>query len=175
MSVEKIGDRLSWYVLYTKPKQEERAVFNLRAWNVEVFAPQLKVRRRNEFSGKISHYVKPLFPRYIFARFRTNELLHKVNFTRGVQHVVSFNNEPTPVNDEIIELIQLQQGEHGFIVPGEELRTGDRVTIKEGPLKDFTGVFEESMSDSTRVSILLTTVSYQTRVVIDREMVRKAS
>jgi transcription antitermination factor NusG len=92
-----------------------------------------------------------------------------------VQTVVSFNGEPTAVNDEIIELIQLQQGESGFIIPGEELRTGDRVTIKEGPLKDFTGVFEESTGDSDRVSILLTTVSYQTRVVVEREMVRKAS
>jgi transcriptional antiterminator RfaH len=175
MYVENSGDKLSWYVVYTKPKQEERAVFNLRAWNVEVFAPRLKERRRNEFTGKVSWHVKPMFPRYIFARFRTNELLHKVNFTRGVQTVVSFNGGPTAVCDEIIELIQLQQGESGFIIPGEELRTGDRVTIKEGPLKDFTGVFEESTGDSDRVSILLTTVSYQTRVVVEREMVRKAS
>jgi transcriptional antiterminator RfaH len=175
MYAEKNEDRLSWYVVYTKPKQEDRAVFNLRSWNVEVFAPRLKERRRNEFTGKVSWHVKSMFPRYIFARFRANELLYKVNFTRGVQNVVSFSNGPTPVSDEIIELIQLQQGENGFIIPGEELRIGDRVTIKEGPLKDFKGVFEESASDSGRVSILLTTVSYQTRVVIEREMVRKAS
>ncbi|MBV8859846.1 MAG: hypothetical protein JOZ02_23145 [Acidobacteria bacterium] len=175
MKVESVSDRLSWYVVYTKPKQEERAVFNLRGWNVEVFAPRLKERKRNEFTGKVTYHVKPMFPRYVFARFKVNELLHKVNFTRGVQNVISFNNGPTPVSDEIIELIQMQQGESGLIILGEELQTGDRVKITEGPLKDFTGVFEESTSDSSRVSIMLTAVSYQTRVVVEREMVRKAS
>src|SRR5215213_2700382 len=58
-----------WYVVRTHLKQESRAEFNLKAWNVEVFSPLVKERRVNEFSSVAVAYTAPLFPRYIFARF----------------------------------------------------------------------------------------------------------
>jgi hypothetical protein len=38
-------DGSCWYVIQTKPKQEDRADLNLRAWKIETFAPTLKERR----------------------------------------------------------------------------------------------------------------------------------
>jgi transcriptional antiterminator RfaH len=170
-----IENTAAWYVIYTKPKQEERADSNLRAWKVETFAPKIKERYINKFTGKTTFVMRHLFPRYIFARFNADVLLHKVYFTRGVQNVVSFSNKPSPVSDSIIELIKLRKGADGFIRLNDDLMPGDKVQIHTGPLQNFTGVFEGRTTQEGRVSILLTTLSYQARAIIEQEALRKVS
>ncbi len=126
---------LRWYAIYTKPNEEDRVGYNLMAWQVETFTPQLLKRRYNKFTGTHQNVAKPLFPRYIFARFRADQMLHKVCFTRGVQSVVSFGGKPASIDDEIIEMIRSRIGPDGFVRTSEELRPGDKVVIREGPLK----------------------------------------
>jgi transcriptional antiterminator RfaH len=169
------NDMPCWYVIHTKPQQEDRAEYNLRAWHVETFSPKIKSRQHNKFTGKATYVSRPLFPRYIFARFKAGALWHKVSFTRGVHSVVCMDGRPTPVDDEIIEMIQSQKGEDGFIRTDKVLHPGDKVMISEGPLRNMVGIFEGRLKDDERVSILLTTVSYQSRVVIELAAVRKAS
>jgi transcriptional antiterminator RfaH len=174
MRSETTHDVPSWYVIHTNPKQEDRAFNNLKAWNVETFSPKLCERRYHKFAGPPTYTVKPLFPRYIFARFVAHNMLHKVSFTRGVHGVVNFGDGPIPVDDEIIEIIRLQADADGFTRIGEELRLGDRVIIKDGPLKNFTGIFEREVKHTDRVMLLLNTISYQSHVIIERELIRKA-
>jgi transcriptional antiterminator RfaH len=168
------GDSLSWYVVHTHPKQEDRTESNLRNWGIETLAPKLKVNKFNEFSGKLTQLVKPLFPGYIFSRFRYNQLYHRVRYTRGVHSLVCFDNQPIPVADEIIELVRLQIGGDGF-VKLDELKPGDKVIINNGRFQNFCGVFEQGMPDSDRVRILLNTVTFQAHVVVDRAVVKKIS
>ncbi len=169
-----VDTKLCWYAIHTHPKQEERAESNLRAWQVETFAPRYKQRRYNQYTNHPSQLIKPLFPRYIFARFVASELLHKVRYTRGVHSVVSFGQEPLPVDDELIAIIQARRSEDGFIRIGDELKAGDHVMIKAGHFKGFTGIFERSMKDADRVMIMLKTVGYQPHVVVEKEHVMKA-
>jgi len=161
-----------WYAIYTNPKQEERADSNLRSWSVETFFPKIKVRRHNQFSGK-AFITKPLFPRYVFARFDVNNLLSKVRFTRGVQSVVSLGDGPTPVDEKIINLIQSNVGQDGFISTAEEFKYGDEVIIQEGPLRNIVGIFQRGIKSSDRVMILLTTITYQSSIIIGRDGVKK--
>lgn len=167
------GDSLSWYVVHTRPKQEDRTSTNLRTWGIDTLAPKLRVNKFNEFTGKLTHIVKPLFPGYIFSRFAYNKTFHRVRYTRGVNSLVSFNNQPVPVADEIIELVQLQIGGDGFVKTMDELKPGDEVVINNGRFKNFYGVFERGMRDSDRVRILLNTVTFQTHIVVDRACVSK--
>lgn len=168
-------DMPCWYVIHAKPQQEDRADSNLRAWQVETFAPKIRNRQYNKYTGKTTYVIKPLFPGYIFARFRATELWHKVRFTRGVHSVVCMGGRPSAVDNEIIEMIKSQKGANGFIRTDKVLRPGDKVMISQGPLRNLIGIFEGRFKDDERVSILLTTVNYQSRVVIERESIRKAS
>lgn len=167
------GDDLRWYAVYTKTGEEDRAESNLRAWQIEVFTPKVQARRVNQVTGKPTISARPLFPRYLFARFKADETLHKVWFTRGVHSVVSFGNQPTPIEDEVIELIQSRKGADDLVVVGEEFRAGDRVRVNGGPLKDLVGIFERTTKERDRVSILLSLVNYQNRVVVERGSVTK--
>lgn len=172
MSLDELYEGVRWYALSTRPRQEERAESNLTAWGVETFAPRVKTRR-GRTSGEPAYSVKPLFPNYIFARFDARTMLHKIGFTRGVHSVVSFAGVPAPVDDELLVIMRTRVGGDGFIEISEEFKPGDRVIIKAGAFENFVGVFERELADADRVRILLNTISYQSRITIDRVLVKK--
>lgn len=164
-----------WYVVHTHPKQEDRTNTNLRSLGIETFNPIFRVDKYNEFSGKVTHLIKPLFPSYVFSRFKYNDVFHRVRYTRGVHSLVSFNNVPVPVEDEIVELMKSQIGSDGFVKTFDDLKAGDEVVINNGRFRNFYGVFERGIPDTDRVRILLNTVNFQAHVVVERALVTKAS
>lgn len=168
-------DTLRWYAIQTHPQQEERANSNLRAWKVETFSPTIRVVRRTAYVRPPSYEIKPLFPRYIFARFDVNTMLRNVWYTRGVSSVVCCGVVPAEVDDEIISLIRSHETPEGFIEIGESLRIGDTVTIENGPFRGLEGILEREVKAADRVVILLSTISYQGNVVIDKEHVKRVS
>jgi transcriptional antiterminator RfaH len=173
MGSHEINDSLRWYTIQTKAQQEDRAESNLKAWGIETFVPRVKERRRCHYAGGSAYLIKSLFPRYIFARFDVNALLHKVGFTRGVHSVVRFGGLPVPVDDVVLTIMQSRLGADGFIKIGEAFMSGDRVMIQAGPFKDFIGIFERETGEADRVRILLTTISYQGHITLDRALVKK--
>jgi len=168
-------DSLRWYAIHTHLHQESRAEGNLKAWNIQTFYPRMKERRRNEFSGATSYITKPFFLRYLFARFDLEQSLHKVSFTRGVHSVVSFGGLPSPVDDDVIDFFQARADSNGFVRIGEDFKPGDRVVMKGGMLNSLVGVFERAMNDSERVMILLQTINYQGRVIVERHAIQKVA
>jgi transcriptional antiterminator RfaH len=173
MNNQKAGDVPSWYVVRTHAKQEDRAAGNLRTLGVQTLAPKIRGRRYNQYTSVPSYLTKPLFPSYIFARLKLDDVYHKIRFTRGVRALISFNGVPTPVDEDVIAMIQSRVREDGFIVIDEDLVPGDKVIIKAGPFRDFHGVFEREMKDADRVRLLLQTVSYQAHVEVERDLVAK--
>jgi transcription elongation factor/antiterminator RfaH len=169
-----IEDTTHWYVIHTHPKQEDRASDNLRTLGVPTFNPKIRERRYNQFVSAPTYVVKSLFPRYVFAKFKIGDLYHKIRFTRGVYSVISFGGSPTPIDKEIIILIQSNMKDN-FVRIDEEIRPGDKVVIKDGPLKNFAGIFEREMKDTDRVRLLLEAVSYQAHIEIERDLVKKAN
>lgn len=177
MNNQKAWNDLCWYLLQTHPKQEDRAEGNLKSFGVETLAPRFEERRSNFYTGAVIRQAKPLFPGYLFAKFRANDLYHKVRYTRGVRQLVSFGDSPTVIDEEVITMIQSRIREDGFarIDIDDDLKHGDQVIIKDGPLKAFAGVFEREMKGAERVRILIQTVSYQAHVEIDKDLVKKVS
>jgi transcriptional antiterminator RfaH len=168
-----IQDAQRWYVIHTLPKQEDRAERNLRAWDIETFNPLVKEPRLNRYSGRRFYVAKSLFPRYIFARFVASGLLNKICFTRGVHSILTYGKSPAFVEDEIVASIQARIGEDGFVMLEDELKPGDEVMIRDGLLKSFSGVFLRNIKNTERVEILLASVSYHGRVLIDKDSVEK--
>jgi transcriptional antiterminator RfaH len=173
MELQETGDARQWYAIRTHPREEERANSNLRAWNIETFSPMIKKPRINPYVRTPMYERKPLFPRYIFARFDAGSLLRKILFTRGVQTVVSFGDGPASISHEIIALIQSQVGTDGLIDVENKLEIGDEVTIQDGPLRSLVGIFKRQVKGSDRVLILLAAINYQGSVIIERERVKK--
>jgi len=166
------NEGLNWFALHTHPQQEERAEHNLKAWNVETFFP-ISSHHRFRANRKGTQVLRPLFPRYIFARFVAPDLVHKVRFTRGINDVVSCGGKPAPVDSEIIQTIKSRIGADGTINLDEQLEPGAKVKIEAGPFRNFVAVFERRLKGSGRVVLLLQAIKYEARIVVESEYVRK--
>lgn len=166
------SDRPFWYAIYTKAKEEERAESNLRAWGLKTLMPKFREVEYGRGSRKPRTAVKNLFPRYLFAKFNCEDSLHKVNYTRGVCGVVRFGEKPCPIDDFIIETIQSHIGEGG-LVKLEGLCPGDRVRLGNGPFKGLEGIVERATPESEYVGVLLSSVSFQGRLMIERAFLKK--
>lgn len=162
----------NWFVIHTHPQQEERAEENLKTLNLETFFP-ISSQRRLRADRRRLQVLRPLFPRYLFARFVVSDMLHKVRFTRGVNDVVSCGGKPAPVDNEIISTIKSRIGADGTINLDEPLEPGTKVKIENGPFKDFSAIFERRLKGNDRVVLLLQAVKYEARVVVESEYVRK--
>jgi transcriptional antiterminator RfaH len=71
-----------WYVVHTRPRQEDRAIRNLLLRGIELLARWEKAPRK--LGG-----VEPLFPGYVLGGSILRNMLRNVRFTRGVHSVVS--------------------------------------------------------------------------------------
>jgi transcriptional antiterminator RfaH len=175
MGYGRLDETLRWYAIHTHHRQEDRAETNLMAWKIETFHPKLRLQRHHRYTGNQMRLTKSLFPQYIFARFHADRLFTKIRLTRGVHSVVNFGGDPVPIDDQIIALLQTQVREDGFVRIGEKLKSGDKVIIEDGPLKNFVAIFEREIEGTDRVMVLLSAISYQGRANVGRDTVKKAT
>ena len=84
---------MHWYVIHTKPRQEQRALENLQRQGFEAWLPMIsleKVRR-----GHLAQVVEPMFSRYLFIRLDTVQTnWSPIRSTLGVSKLVAFGNTP---------------------------------------------------------------------------------
>jgi transcriptional antiterminator RfaH len=166
-------DKFCWHLIHTHPRQEARAEHNLRTMNVETYVPVYRTGRHSRTASKGSGDFKPLFPRYVFARFKVNDLYHRVRFTRGVHAIVCFDDLPAIVDDEIIDLIRLRESKHGSVRLGE-FKAGDKVVVRGGAFERLHAIFERPTSDNERVVLLLESVGFQGRIIVDLDSIAPA-
>jgi len=162
-----------WYVIQTKPKKEEEAKSYLSTKGVEVFNPLLETfLLRN---GRMNKELKPLFPNYIFGKFDLDQNYPLVRWAKGVKKVLGFGEYPTPVSEEVVEIIRERTDAQGIVKLKHHFQTNDLIRIKTGPLKDLLGIFERWISDTERVRILLNLLGYQPVVEMHYSMIEKVA
>ena len=162
-----------WYVIQTKPKKEEEAKSYLSTKGVEVFGPLMEnFLLRN---GRMSKELKSLFPGYIFGKFDLAQNYPLVRWAKGVKKVLGFGEYPTPISEEVVEIIRERADAHGIVRLKCHLQANDVIRIKTGPLKDLLGIFERWMPDGERVRILLSLMSYQPVVEMHYSMIEKVA
>lgn len=171
MSDEQFSRQMFWYAIHTKPRQEALAELNLQSLGLPTFNPKLKEKKL--IRGVRQEVVKPLFPNYIFCKFRCQEYFRAVKYSRGVRGVIGAGDTPTPVDDEIINIINERMRGGYVVIEPPRLQPGDAVVVEDGPLQGFIGIFERETKDSERVVILLNTIKFQARVVMERSKIRK--
>ena len=160
-----------WYVIQTKPKQEEEAKSYLSVKGLEVFNPLLETL--NQRNGRMNKELKPLFPNYIFGKFELERNYTLVKWARGVKRILGFGGVPTPISERVIEEIKSRSNGSGFVKAKYDFNPNDKVRIKSGPLRDFRGIFEKWVPEKERVRILLNLIGYQPSVEIHCSMVEK--
>ncbi len=170
---EAILDTRLWYVVRTKPNDEERVKGNLINQDIESFLPLLEDQQYS--NGRLFQRIKPLFPSYLFARFELGLHYYKVKWTRGVHKVLGGEGGPIPISDGVIQVIKARAGENNIVKLEDEFKEGDLVQVTSGPLKDLTGIFKKKMSAKGRVKILLSLIGVDVPVQISKWQIKKVA
>jgi transcriptional antiterminator RfaH len=162
----------NWYVIKTKAKREDLAAANLDGAGLEIFNPKIK-QLENLFGNKV-WVERPLFPSYIFSKFDVFVNYRRVKYAGGVREVVGFGAGPVPVDENIIKVISNRVDSKGFFEIDQLLNEGDMVEIVEGPLEGLVGILEQKRSGGERVAVLLNTINYQARVLIESNQLQRS-
>ncbi len=164
---------MNWYVVQTKPKKEEEATSYLALNHLEVFHPLMEVFIQK--NGRMTKITQPLFPGYIFVKFDLYQSYPLVKWARGVKKILGFGDSPTPLSEEVIQVIKDRMDKDGVVRQTVQLKPNDLVRIKSGPLKDLIGIFDRWVSEGERVRILINLIGYQPEVELHYSMLEKVA
>ncbi len=162
-----------WYTLFTKPKAEYQVTATLQERGIQTYLPEVDSRKGRQGRGR-----EPFFPCYLFVRldFKTAGL-SVVQWTPGLRRIVTFDDQPAPMPDEMINLIQHKLGEieasGGW--PAHSFKPGDTVRVTGGPLQGVLAIFEGPTTPARRVRVLLTILGRASRAQVYVTDLEKAS
>jgi len=146
-----------WYLLATKPREDERAQLHLENQGYRIFRPQ--VRKFRIKKGKQVPVEEPLFPRYIFIHL--DEVVSnwsRIRSTRGVSQLVRFAEMPAIVPERVVKTLKSRCDEKGVIDLTEETphvyASGDEIEITDGSFRGITAIIKEQTGED-RVLLLL--------------------
>jgi transcription antitermination factor NusG len=145
---------IRWYVMHSKPNNENLLSEQLNLRRIEAFLPRIPVRPVNPRARKS----RPYFPGYVFVHLDLSQVGESaLQWIPGASGFVTFGNELGYVPDNLIHALRKRVDEI-HTAGGELLRSirkGDTVVIQDGPFKGCEAVFDERLSGSERVRVLM--------------------
>ncbi|MBW7984445.1 transcription/translation regulatory transformer protein RfaH [Enterobacillus tribolii] len=147
----------SWYLLYCKRGQLQRAKEHLERQQVPCFTPMISLEKI--VRGKRLTVSEPLFPNYMFIELDP-ERIHTttVQSTRGVSHFVRFGSQPATVPFRVIKTLMNELPTDVF--DPKTPMPGDEVLITGGTFEGMKAIYAEPDGEK-RALLLLTLLNQQ--------------
>jgi transcriptional antiterminator RfaH len=165
-------EKPAWFCLRAKPKSEHIAAGHLKTnLGFEVFAPQIRFKRSTH-RGAV-WVTEPLFPSYLFAKYRFRESSRLVHYSPGIRGVVHFGCKWPAVPDGAIEELRQIYGHETVHVIDPTPQAGDAVEIAGGAFHGLKAVVTRVMPARERVGLLLDFLGRQTMVELSLNQVVK--
>lgn len=162
---------LSWYLVHTKPRQEDIALANLQRQGYECYLPQMRIERIRRRKTEVA--TEPMFPRYLFIRLDSSDQgksWSPIRSTLGVSQLVHFGARAAKVDNTLVDL--LRQRERAL--PTEAMfHSGDSVVVTDGPFAGIEAIFQTADAER-RAFILLEILAKPVSMHIDAGRLRKA-
>lgn len=157
----------TWYLLYTKSRQEHVAKHNLEFQGYKPFLPMIFTPARKQGQHMVA---TPMFPRYLFINLcERNDNWGPVRSTVGIVCFVKFGHWPASVPDDLVEELGKYQN-WAKTCPKEltlgRFRCGDKVRIAKGPFEGYEALIG-AFSSKHRIMLLLQVAEKQLKMTID--------
>lgn len=166
-----ITDREGWFCVRSQPKHEHIAAAHLARTGVEVFNPQLRIRKPTR-RGAV-WFVEALFPGYLFARFPWAAMSMAVRATPGVSSLVSFGLDVPIIPDEVIVQLRAQFVDDAPHEVPELISDGDDVLVAGGPFHGLEAKVLRVMPPQGRIQLLIEILGQCTKVEISLDQVAR--
>lgn len=102
------------------------------------------------------------------------ELFHKVRYTRGVKNILGNNECLWTISDKKVADIKCREnnGLVSLYSREDSFKCGDKILVDEGAFDGWEGVFFEELPDNERAIIMLTNVSFTSKLVVLKKYLR---
>ena len=120
-------------------------------------------------ASRLDHNLRPLFPGYMFVKVHS-ELgpWRKINNTKGVSRLLSFNGQPKSLPLSLISGLKLRCDASGKMLPPKNLVKGDQVELLKGPFAHFVAIVE-TIDVEQRIWVLMEFMGQETRIRVSPE------
>jgi transcription antitermination factor NusG len=162
-----MNNKIPWFAIQTRPKNEEKVDYLLRQKNYKCFLPTYRQRRR--WSDRVVEVELPLFPMYVFCQFGPS-VIGKAISTPGITRIVGFGGQPAEVATEEVEALQLLAQSNLLREPWSYIPNGTLVQVETGPLAGASGTLCSS-TDRQRLVISVTLLQRSVAVQLDENTV----
>lgn len=161
-----------WYACYTRARHEKQVEAQLRQRGMESYLPL--VQQMRQWSDRKKTVQFPLFPSYVFGRFRLADL-HTVLTTPGVSTIVRANGYPTPIPpgdlDNVKHFVAALADSGLEPDPRPFLAEGQWVRVMEGPFEGVEGIVVEARGRK-RVLVGLAAIGQGLEIDIDTRLLK---
>ena len=142
---------MSWYAIYTKPRNEKKVYSLLVDKDVESYLPLIS--RVSQWKDRKKKIEIPLFNSYLFANF-DYKFRFNVLETSGIVKIINFNGIPAVVPDWQIESLRKMLEYPTDLKLENYIKLGELVEILDGPMKGLRGsVLNHKGSDRLLLTI----------------------
>jgi transcription elongation factor/antiterminator RfaH len=161
-----------WYLVHSRPRNERRAEFHLRAQGFRTYCPQIEKTVRH--ARRLLTVRAPLFARYLFVVLDLQrDRWLSVRSTIGVSGLVTQDGRPVPVPHGVVESL-IRQSDGGLTRLDAGLAEGQNVRIISGPFADFVGLLKR-LDEAGRVQVLIDLMGTAVPVSIHRSALAPAA
>ncbi|OEF24009.1 transcription/translation regulatory transformer protein RfaH [Vibrio rumoiensis] len=154
----------SWYLLYCKRGEQQRAKMHLENQSIECYYPEVEIEKM--VRGKRKRVSEALFPSYIFIGLDTSigPSFTTIRSTRGVMDFVRFGGQPHQVSESLIT--QLKECELGEQDCSQLPQPGQSIQIKSGQFSGFEAIYQEPDGEKRSI-LLITMINQQVTIKVD--------
>lgn len=165
-----------WYVIHTYSGYENNVKTNLekiiehRELQDKIFEVVVPMEEQIEIKdGKTKSTIKKVFPGYVLIKMiMTDETWYIVRNTHAVTSFVGSGTKPVPLTDEEMKNMGLID-----LTINVDYEIGDKVTVINGPLKDFIGTVNEINTIKKKVKVIVSMFGRETNVELDFSQIQK--
>lgn len=165
---------MHWYLIHTKPRQENIALENLQQQGYSCYLPLLNVEKIRR--GKLAVILEALFPRYLFIQLDTalsSQSWTPIRSTKGVNRLVAFGGHPAKVDEALVFLL-MQSEENQPERLQKMFAEGDKVQLTQGAFAGLEGIYQ--MADGERrAMVLIEILNKPVRIAVEPAELRKLS
>lgn len=139
---------MSWFALYTLPKNEKKVTERLQNLGIEAYCPM--VTQVKQWSDRKKKVETPLISSYVFVNLEEKER-NKVFDIHGIVRYLYWLGKPAIIQDHEIAL--LKDSLKGILtsVDVQGVKPGDSLTISRGPFKGKEGVVSQVEKNKIRL------------------------
>jgi len=152
----------NWYLIKTKPRQENIAKQNLENQGYVTFCPITNINNR----------FVAFFPGYLFLQLnKKTQNWSPINSTKGVSHFVKFGLNFAKVPNSVIDFIKTNQHiTSDKLKDLNKFKPGDKVQISDGAFKNCLAIFKCYKSDE-RITLLMNLLGNEQSLSFKKELI----